>query len=425
MTPIAEYLTEADGRWIARLVYTEGGRRTERKRSLGLAHTGRGRPKAGAIARPEALNRLADVRSELEQELGRSPELRDRREHATLTTLAVAWLDDGGRSTGRPWKPSTARDYRSALGQSANVSTHKSRPEGGHIIGPLGHLHLDELTTNRVLAWWKSLEKLNPRTANKQLTILGTVLAWADRDGRWGRVDDVTRVLSSRASEKTQGEAPAFFEPEEVDRLLEAARNPTRNYGPDHPSRLDPAIFEVAVQTGMRRGELLDLRVGDVELDGPEPCVMIRRALSAGDSATTKSRRVRRVPLTDRAVTALAPVCDGRDPEDRVFARPDGTQLDGDAVSRRFSRTRDRAGLPKLRFHDLRHSFGSQLARAGYDVTTIQEYYGHADLATTNVYMHHRPRPGDSARLSRALNGTPAATGSAHIERLDANIAAP
>jgi integrase len=59
-----------------------------------------------------------------------------------------------------------------------------------------------------------------------------------------------------------------------------------------------------------------------------------------------------------------------------VFSGPDGNQLDGDALSRRCKRARDRAGLPPLRFHDLRHSFGSQLAGAGYDLPTIQAYYG-------------------------------------------------
>ena len=107
MSPISEYLTETDGRWVARIVYVEGGQRRERKRVLGPVPPGRGRPKAGAIPRAEALERLADVRAELEQELARSPEQRDRREHATLLTLALAWLHDAGRSAGRPWKPST------------------------------------------------------------------------------------------------------------------------------------------------------------------------------------------------------------------------------------------------------------------------------------------------------------------------------
>ena len=397
MPPISEYLAETDGRWVGRLVYTEGGQRRERKRVLGPVHHGRGRPKAGAIPRGEAESRLADVRAELELELARSPEQRDRRAHATFEALALAWLEDAGRSHGRPWKPSTTRDYRSALGQSESGGK-------GRIVGPLGHLRLDELTEPRVRSWWKSLETLSPRNANKHLTILRTIFAWADRDGRWGRIDNPTRRLRLRADVRAQGEAPRFFEPDEVERLVEAASHLARRYADDHPSRLDPAIFELAVQTGMRRGEILALRVGDVEL-GPDPYVTIRRALSAGESTTPKSRRARRVPLTDRAVAVLGPLVAGREPVALVFAGPRGRQLDADALSRRFNRARDRAGLPPLRFHDLRHSFGSQLARAGFDLPTIQAYYGHADLDTTSIYLHHRPRSGDAERLSRALNG--------------------
>jgi integrase len=101
----------------------------------------------------------------------------------------------------------------------------------------------------------------------------------------------------------------------------------------------------------------------------------------------------------------LRPLCEGRAPEALVFPGRDGKPLDADALSRRFNRARDRAKLPPLRFHDLRHSFGSQLARAGYDLPTIQAYYGHADLETTSIYLHHRPRVGDAERMSRALNG--------------------
>ena len=86
----------------------------------------------------------------------------------------------------------------------------------------------------------------------------------------------------------------------------------------------------------MRRGDLLALRVGDVDLSGRDPFVTIRRALSASESTTPKSRRVRRVPLTDPAVAVLKPLCDGRDADALVLAGPDGKQLNGDALSRRF-----------------------------------------------------------------------------------------
>jgi uncharacterized membrane protein (UPF0182 family) len=68
---ITGYLTESNGRWIARLVYADGGKRRERKRTLGRVHHGRGRPKAGAIPRRVALSLLAEAQRELEADLAR------------------------------------------------------------------------------------------------------------------------------------------------------------------------------------------------------------------------------------------------------------------------------------------------------------------------------------------------------------------
>jgi uncharacterized protein len=188
---ISGYLTQANGRWIARLLYTEGGKRRERKRTLGRAHQGRGRPKAGTIPRKVALDLLADARRELEAELARAHERETRRTDGTLRAIALAWLDDAGRAGGRPWKPSTARGYRSILGQSRAAGE-------GHIMGPLGSLGLGELTEERMRAWWASLSELSPQTANKNLSVLRGIFAWADRDGRWGRIGDPTRTLRRR-----------------------------------------------------------------------------------------------------------------------------------------------------------------------------------------------------------------------------------
>jgi integrase len=75
--------------------------------------------------------------------------------------------------------------------------------------------------------------------------------------------------------------------------------------------------------------------------------------------------------------------------------------------ARRFIRARDAAGLNDtgLTLHDLRHTFGSLLARAGYAAVETQQLLGHADLQVTQRYLHHRPRTRDAARLTRALGG--------------------
>lgn len=73
------------------------------------------------------------------------------------------------------------------------------------------------------------------------------------------------------------------------------------------------------------------------------------------------------------------------------------------ALRRRFKRARDAAGLRPLRFHDLRHTYGSLLAAAGVDLVTIQAAMGHSQLATTSRYLHARSASEEAAVFTRAF----------------------
>jgi integrase len=116
--------------------------------------------------------------------------------------------------------------------------------------------------------------------------------------------------------------------------------------------------------------------------------------MSGGVESSTKSGRVRRVPLPDQAAAALERLSRRSDytaAGELVFCNVFGRALDGSALRRRFKRARDAAGLRPLRFHDLRHTYGSLLAAGGVDLVTIQAAMGHAALSTTSRYLHARP----------------------------------
>ena len=405
MTEISEYLTiGADGRWLLRFTYVEDGRPRDRRFKLGIAHTGRGRPRVGAMSETTAREEMARRRSEIEAELGFTPAERIERQQTTIEDLALAWLADGGRSTGNPWTPSTTRDYRSMLGQTKTGGP-------GHILPTLGSHTLDSFAPKAARAWWAGLDDVGIRTANKAITIVRRILAWANEDGRWGKIDDPTFGIRKHREADHVSEAPPFFEPEELDAILRAAsahhEDEVRLRGRGELSEMDADIFALIAHTGLRRGEVLALRVGDVDL-GSEPSIVVRQAVSAGETSTTKSKRSRRVPVTAETFEILERRCAGRKVRELVFPGHGGAPMDADALSRRFLRARDAAGLSAtgLTLHDVRHTFGSLLARAGYSAPEIQALLGHAKLETTARYLHHRPRHGDAKRLTRALSGS-------------------
>jgi integrase len=127
--------------------------------------------------------------------------------------------------------------------------------------------------------------------------------------------------------------------------------------------------------------------------------------VSAGQDARVKDSEGRTVPLAPHVSSALRawrpePVSDGA----LVFpgSLPD-RKLDGDALSSRFRRTRDAAGLRPLRFHDLRHTFGSLAVDGGASLVQVQAWMGHADIGTTMRYLHSKSRAEDAALLGAAF----------------------
>ena len=116
---------------------------------------------------------------------------------------------------------------------------------------------------------------------------------------------------------------------------------------------------------------------------------------------------MRSVPLVDE----LIPPLDGlsrrphfTEPEDLVFCSDTGEHRDVDALRRQYAAALKRAGLRRIRFHDLRHVFGSTAVRA-FPLSDVQAMLGHAHVTTTMRYVHHRPGADDAAKLSQAFRG--------------------
>ena len=156
-------------------------------------------------------------------------------------------------------------------------------------------------------------------------------------------------------------------------------------------------MYVVAAYTGVRLGELLALRWRDI--DYGKRLVHVRRSYVTGQEEMPKSGRVRSVPMTDQVMVVLDGLSQ-RDlftaEQDLVFPNAVGEHLDGSALRRRFYAAMDRAALKRIRFHDLRHTFGT-LAVQAFPLTDVKAFMGHARIQTTMLYVHHMPQH-DAAR---------------------------
>jgi integrase len=90
-----------------------------------------------------------------------------------------------------------------------------------------------------------------------------------------------------------------------------------------------------------------------------------------------------------------------------VFCHPQiGSVLDPSKLRKRFGRALEAARLRRIRFHDLRHTFGTQMAAAGAPLRAIQEWMGHADYSTTAIYAHYAPDSSNGAAFVERAFGT-------------------
>jgi integrase len=169
----------------------------------------------------------------------------------------------------------------------------------------------------------------------------------------------------------------------------------------------DHAIFLTAAMSGLRQGELLALRWCDVDWQAAK--IRVRRNYVRGHWLPPKSRRgSRAVPLADQVAGELdrhhrrsAYTGD----EDLVFAHPEtGAVLDHSALVRRFKKALRGGGVRTVRFHDLRHTFGTRMAAEGVPPSRLQEWMGHRDLKTTLIYVDYAPADDERRTVTDAFS---------------------
>jgi integrase len=285
-----------------------------------------------------------------------------------------AWLDEWlATSVAARCRPSTARSYR-------DVAARYIRPA-------LGRRLLAKLTpedVQRMLADLSARGDLSPTTVRYAHAVLRIALGRAMKSGRVSR--NVAALVDPPSG--------AAFELRPL-----AAEQIAAFRAAISGHRLEP-LFLAALGTGLRQGELLALRWADVDLDAGTLTVRASLdplSMELGEPKTDKARRTLHLPLPVRvALTRLqAEQASVRSAARRwdargfVFATRTGGPLGSRNVTTEFQRVLARAGLPRQRFHDLRHAFATLQLEAGAQLFEVSRALGHASITTTaNTYAH-------------------------------------
>jgi integrase len=287
----------------------------------------------------------------------------------------------------KPWAEANMKSHKEALRVIAGFY-----PE-------FGKKKLGEIT-----AW--SLEKRrsirlkngrSPSTTNRELSALQASLSKAVQ---WGALKE-NPVFAVKKARVDSLATVRYLTPDEEKRLREAldAREIKRRqqrddfnqwrrergykefppYG-NYTDHLMPMVL-VALNTGMRRGELFNLKWTDVNFVGRIVTVV---------GATAKSGKTRHIPLNDEAFQVLQKWFEQQKRSLLVFPSYDGERMGN--ISTSWEKLIGDAKILNFRFHDCRHDFASKLVMAGVDLNTVRELLGHSDIKMTLRYAHLAPQ---------------------------------
>lgn len=275
------------------------------------------------------------------------------REVATINEYAIPFMDFYAAAH----KPSSRRDKRQRL--------------DAYILPTVGHLRLDELRQEHLdslIADLLARERNGRKGINTTLSVLSSLVGYAV-------TNKVIADPELSYTVKVQDGELVAVAPEDVVRLEVAATD----------ARYRAAIL-LAADGGLRIGEIRALPWLDVNELGRELTIAWSYDRTNALSEVKGWER-RKVPISDRLWSALKAV-DRAGP--LVFARLDGKPIGYDAVRDVMHEIYDRAGVttPKMPWHALRHTFGTELAKRGLQPKAIMELMGHKSIETTMKYVH-------------------------------------
>ncbi len=301
----------------------------------------------------------------------------------TFDTYADGWLKNYAQIE---CKTSTAQGYEGILDQYL-------RPRFGKKL-------LNEIRRDDIKALINDLigKDLSRNTIRNALCVIRGLFNYAIEEGQV-ESNPAARLGRFTRSAKTADTKGIALTTVEVKQFLKAAQEVSPDY---HP------LFLMAVRAGLRRGELVAVQWGDVQLGGDDDdsnrFILVQHNYVRREHTTTKSKKSRRVDLSRELRRVLVDLRDKRlleaylkgkndISEELVFRSPEGTILDPDNLYHRvFLPVLAKAGIRRIRLHDLRHTFGSLLIQNGASIVYVKEQMGHSSIqVTVDIYGHLIP----------------------------------
>lgn len=327
-------------------------------------------------ARDEAKLILADATKGIDPSVARN-----RRKSLTLKSFIE-----------EKYRPCVQQEHRSGDKTADRILSRFSDFENAKLI---------DITPWRVEKWRRKRAKtgVKPTTLNRDIASLKAALSKASY---WGLIDS-NPIRKVKLSKLDRSPNVRFLDPAEEERLREAldAREQEiradrisgnvwrldRGYATlqglsDHEfvDHLKPMVL-VAMNTGLRRGELFNLCWKQVDIQGGNLTVI---------GATAKSGKTRQAPLSKEAVEVFMSWKEQRNPAMKlVFPSRTGAPLTD--IKTAWGSLLKRAKINQFRFHDLRHHYASRLVMGGVDLNTVRELLGHGDMKMTLLYAHLAP----------------------------------
>lgn len=296
-------------------------------------------------------------------------------------TLTVARYLEDWIAGKRALRPSTLKSYREHLDH--------------HLLPHLGHYKLRELQARHIDQMLNSLRTRGGKTlSNGSLRRVFSTLRTALNAAMRRRLIPYNPAMAVELPPAAYSEVRVWTS-EQVAIFLEASQ----------PDPLYP-LYHLVVVTGMRRGEVLGLRWQDVDLDRGlltirQQVIQLAGGIHVGPPKTKSGYRT--VPVDAVTVAVLRRHREAQDQDHaawgdawqasgHVFTRSNGSIMQPNLVTRRFRELSVAAGLPVIRFHDLRHTSASLALAAGVAMKTVSDRLGHSTTAiTADLYTHVVP----------------------------------